>query len=76
MREHSSRDHHARDVRCKACGILLGKIDESGLTIRRGELQATVSGEFHASLVCYRSRCRTLNVLRLSTATAPGGAAA
>ena len=55
-----------RDWRCSSCGVLLAKIADNGLTIRRGELQATMSGEFHASLVCYRPRCRTLNVLRIS----------
>jgi len=56
-----------RDIRCKSCNILLGRVDDSGLTIRRGDLQATMSGEFHASMVCYRSRCRQLNVLQFST---------
>ncbi|MBI3184652.1 MAG: hypothetical protein HYZ28_21150 [Myxococcales bacterium] len=60
-----------REVRCKACGILLAAVDESGLTIRRGELQATFDGEFHAALVCYRRSCRKLNVLRLSTTARP-----
>ena len=41
------------------------------LVIQRGELQATIHGEFHAALVCYRPRCRKLNVLRLSTVTRP-----
>ena len=57
-----------REVRCSACGILLATIDESGLVIRRGDLQATFDGELHAALVCYRRSCRKLNVLRLSTA--------
>jgi len=61
----------AEDLRCKACGILLGKVDESGLTICRGELQVTVGGHFHASIVCYRPRCRTLNVVNLSTEDKP-----
>lgn len=59
----------SRDIRCKGCNILLGKLDESGLTIRRGDLQATIAGDFHASLVCYRPRCRQLNVLTLSTSS-------
>ena len=56
-----------REVRCKACNILLAKLDASGLTIVRGDLQATISGELHASFVCYRPRCRVLNVLTCST---------
>ena len=57
---------HPRDVRCKGCNILLARIDSNGLTIRRGDLQATVTGDLHASFVCYRPRCGLLNVLRLS----------
>lgn len=56
-----------RDWRCSACGILLARIGDDELTIRRNELQATMSGEFHASVVCYRPRCRTLNVLRIKS---------
>lgn len=54
-----------RDIRCKACSILLGRLDENGLTIRRGDLQATMDGEFRATIVCYRRRCGVLNILRL-----------
>jgi len=67
---------HAQDVRCKDCGILLAKVDETGFTIRRGELEANFDGSFRASIRCYRRSCRSLNVLKLSTATALGGAAA
>jgi hypothetical protein len=54
------------EIRCKSCGILLAKIDDSGLTIRRGDMQATFDGQFHASLVCYRASCKTLNVIRVT----------
>ena len=57
-----------QEIRCTSCGILLGKVDESGLTIRRGELEANFDGAFRAALRCYRSRCRSLNVIHLSTA--------
>lgn len=57
----------ARDVRCKSCNILLAKIDDAGLTIRRGDLQATLAGDVHASLVCYRPRCGCLNVLTFTS---------
>ena len=60
-----------RDIRCKTCGILLGRLDESGLTIRRGDLQATMDGEFRASLVCYRRSCGALNVVRVPDRHAP-----
>jgi phage FluMu protein Com len=55
-----------QEFRCKSCGILLGKIDDTGLTIRRGDLEANFDGVFRASLRCYRSRCRSLNVMQLS----------
>ena len=61
-----------REWRCSSCGILLAKVGDDGLTIRRSELQATMTGEFHASVVCYRPRCRTLNVLRIKAEEAEG----
>jgi phage FluMu protein Com len=54
-----------REWRCSRCGILLAKLGDGSLTIRRNELQATVLGKFDVSVVCYRPRCRTLNVLRI-----------
>jgi len=51
------------EVRCKTCNALLAKLEGAGLSIRRGDLQATVDGVFRAALVCYRPRCRTLNIL-------------
>lgn len=53
------------DLRCKACGILLGRLDNSGLTIERGKLQVAIIGHFHASIVCYRRGCQTLNVIHV-----------
>jgi len=67
----------AQDVRCTGCGALLGKLEAGGLSIRRGDFQATVVGEFSASLVCYRPQCRRLNVLpmkREPSARPPGPA--
>jgi len=58
-----------RDVRCSGCGALLARIDRAGLCIRRGDLEACIDGCFHASLTCYRPRCRRLNVVRLTTDT-------
>ena len=55
------------EVRCKSCGALLAKLDETGLTIKRGDLQATLDGVFRATLVCYAPRCRSLNILNIST---------
>ena len=56
-----------REVRCKSCGILLAKIDDTGLSIHRGDLEANFHGAFHAALRCYRSRCRSLNVVQFPT---------
>jgi len=49
------------ECRCKSCGALLAKRDRDGVSIRRGELQATITGDFTVSVTCYR--CRTLNVV-------------
>lgn len=51
------------DVRCTACGALLAKQEPTGLSIRRGDLQATIDGAYRVTLVCYRPRCRTLNIV-------------
>jgi len=51
------------DLRCKHCNTLLAKQDRDGLSIRRGALQATITGtDTTVSVTCYR--CQTLNVLR------------
>lgn len=62
------RANKDKELRCAACGVLLAKEEAGALSIRRGDLQATIDGEFRASLVCYRPRCRKLNVFRLSAA--------
>ena len=50
------------DFRCKQCQALLAKHDSDGLCIRRGDLQATVTGShFTVSVTCYR--CKTLSVV-------------
>lgn len=67
---------HVREVRCKGCRILLAERDETGVTIRRSNLEVHYGGTGQVSIRCYRPRCRRLNVLRLSTTAAPGGAAA
>lgn len=62
--QHVRRSHVPdTEVRCKSCGTLLAKTEAAGLTIRRGDLQATIDGAFRATLVCYRPRCRTLNIV-------------
>lgn len=57
---------------CRSCGTLLAEIEEGGLTIRRGGLQATVTGDAHVSVVCYLPRCRTLNDHQLTADTSQG----
>ena len=62
------------ECRCKSCGALLAKRDPDGISIRRGDLHATIVGDFTASVSCYR--CRTLNVVisRSTPPTAPAAA--
>lgn len=66
-----------QEVRCIACNVLLAKLEQGALNIQRGDLEATFDGEFRASLVCYRPRCRKLNVIRMPPMTSgkqgPGG---
>ena len=52
---------HPGDARCKNCSVLLARIEDSTLVIKRGDLQANISGDYRAELICYR--CRGLNVL-------------
>ena len=50
------------DFRCKQCHALLAKHDAGGLCIRRGDLQATITGgHFTVAITCYR--CKTLSVV-------------
>jgi phage FluMu protein Com len=49
------------EFRCKHCQALLAKQDRDGLSIRRGDMQTTVTGtDFTVAVTCYR--CKTLNV--------------
>lgn len=58
------------DCRCKNCQALLAKNDRDGITIRRGDMQATVTGaDFTFAVTCYR--CQTLNVLAQPRKPAP-----
>lgn len=63
------------DFRCRQCQALLAKHDAGGLCIRRGDLQATVTGsQFTVSIACYR--CKALSVVTsASRASAPQTAA-
>jgi len=74
----TTRQGAGRDIRCKRCGILLGRIDDSGLAICRSDLQVSVDWGARVSLVCYRPGCHTLTVLNLPAKTDRGheGAAA
>ncbi len=58
------------EIRCPACGALLGVRDDAGLSMMRGDAQATITGDFQASLVCWRRGCRRLTVLRFSATPA------
>ena len=66
----------AREVRCAGCQILLAQRDETGVTIRRNDFEAHYGGHGLVSILCYRPRCRRLNVLRIATSPTPEGDAA
>lgn len=59
----ASRD--AGEIRCAGCGSLLAKLERGTLNLQRGDLQASFDGSFHASIVCYRARCKRLNVVQV-----------
>ena len=61
----------ASELRCPSCGALLGIRDAAGFSIKRGDTQATVSGDFQVSLICWRRGCRKLAVLQIDTRRAP-----
>ncbi len=50
-------------VRCASCGALLATTESEGLRIQRGHFEAVIDGAFRASLVCYRPKCRRINVV-------------
>jgi len=55
----------AKEIRCAGCGSLLAKLAGATLNLQRGDLQASFDGRFHASIVCYRARCRRLSVVQV-----------
>ena len=57
--------NEGHEIRCIGCGRLLAKLRGGSLSVQRGDLQATVDGEFHASFVCYLPRCRRLTVVHV-----------
>ena len=59
------------ELRCKFCKTLLGMLDEDGITIQRGGMQATFSDAQTAAIVCYR--CSKVNLFKLNGKT-PGAA--
>jgi hypothetical protein len=44
---------------------LLAKVLGGALVIQRGDLQATVTGQLQAELICYRRACRRTTVIHL-----------
>ena len=54
------------ELRCKCCKTLLGMMDEDGITIHRGGMQATFSDAqmLTAAIVCYR--CSKVNLFTLA----------
>lgn len=58
------------ETRCTHCNALLAKHDRKGLAIRRGALQALVTGaDATVSITCYR--CNTVSVVTLRSAQPP-----
>jgi hypothetical protein len=55
----------AGEVRCSACGSLLGRIEREALVIQRGDLHARVVGDVSVELTCYRRTCRRQTVVRI-----------
>ena len=53
----------AAPVRCAFCDALLAVREADALRIQRGQLEAVIDGTFRASIVCYRPRCRRINVV-------------
>lgn len=51
------------EVRCSHCSALLAKHEPAGMTIRRGDLEAVLSGTFRVTLRCYRPYCRQRTVV-------------
>src|SRR5438105_3682180 len=57
----------SQELRCSGCGSLLAKLEPGKLNLQRGDLQASFDGRFHASIVCYRARCRRLSVVEVGS---------
>ncbi len=62
------------DCRCKSCGALLARRDADGLSVRRGEFQLAITGEFTATVSCYR--CKTLTIVSSRPPSPPSAPAA
>jgi phage FluMu protein Com len=60
------RPPDGKEIRCSGCGSLLAKLERGTLNLQRGDLQASFDGIFHGSIVCYRARCKKLNVVQVS----------
>lgn len=64
------RTPSTHECRCARCDALLAKREPSGLVLRRGDLQATVTGgDFSVSVSCYR--CRLPNLVTALRAAPP-----
>jgi hypothetical protein len=55
----------AGEVRCSACGSLLGRLEKGALVVQRGDLQVRMVGDVSAELTCYRRSCRRQTVVRI-----------
>jgi phage FluMu protein Com len=60
-----------QEIRCRSCRILLATTDKHGIELRRGGLQARFAFGTRAVIVCYRPRCRELNMIDLGRSGTP-----
>ncbi len=61
----------ASDIRCSACGALLGKHEKGAVSLRRGGQEALLEGAFRMTVVCHKPRCRKLNLFSIDTLRTP-----
>ena len=64
----------AQDIRCPACNALLARREGNVIAIRRNDLQVSITGDGHVSVLCYRPSCRKLAVISTNErSTGPAG---
>lgn len=60
----------SKDVRCRGCNTLLGRLERGVLTIRRNQMQIDIEGrDYAATLQCYVPHCRARTVVGSTSST-------